>query len=90
MDALFIVLKVFGCVFLIWKAWGLWNAASAVGNASASGFLGNLATSFTVAISNPQALLFYVAVVPQVTQTTNPFALSAIIGDFIAHGNPTR
>ncbi len=82
LDALpqaFLVLKIFGCLFLLWRAFKLWNSKAATGVAAKTGFWGNLSLAFSVGVTNPQALLFYIAVVPQVAATTNPWILSAII-----------
>jgi len=75
----FIVLKIFGCLFLLWRAFKLWNSKPATGVPSKSGFWGNLSVAFSVGVTNPQAMLFYIAVVPQVAESTNPWVLSLII-----------
>lgn len=74
-----IALKVFGCGFLLWRAYKLWNTKTAVSTASKAGFKQNLSLAFSVAVTNPQALLFYIAVVPQVSGSTNPWVLNLII-----------
>jgi threonine/homoserine/homoserine lactone efflux protein len=75
----FVVLKALGCAFLLWRAFKLWTS-SAISTTAISDYFGkNFALSFTTGISNPQALLFYIAVVPQVTASTNPLALCMII-----------
>ena len=75
----FIALKVFGCAFLLWRAYRLWTREPLAASSSETQFGQNFAVAFTTAISNPQAMLFYVAIVPQVTATTDPLILSAII-----------
>lgn len=76
---IFVALKVFGCAFLLWRALKLWNSRPVADSATRAGFWANLAMAFLIAVSNPQALLFYVAVVPQVANSTNPLVLSLII-----------
>lgn len=75
----FVILKVFGCAFLVWRAIRLWSSKVTTNSNSRTGFLANFALAFSIAVSNPQALLFYVAVVPQVSQSTNIVVLSLII-----------
>jgi threonine/homoserine/homoserine lactone efflux protein len=75
----FVILEVFGCAFLLWRAFKLWNTAASATKNLRVGFLSNFTMAFTIAVSNPQALLFYVAVVPQVSQSTNILVLCAII-----------
>ncbi len=75
----FVVLKALGCTFLLWRAFKLWTSSAISTTASSDYFGKNFALSFTTGISNPQALLFYIAVVPQVTASTNPLALCLII-----------
>jgi threonine/homoserine/homoserine lactone efflux protein len=74
-----VVLKIFGCAFLLWRAFKLWQTKVNTNTVSKAGFWQNLSLAFTVAVSNPQALLFYVAVVPQVSENTSPWLLNAII-----------
>ncbi|MEY2915931.1 MAG: hypothetical protein RL454_860 [Actinomycetota bacterium] len=75
----FVFLKFFGCAFLLWRALKLWNAVTVVTSVGNAGFARSFGMAFTVAVSNPQAMLFYIAVVPQVSQSTSPVVLSAII-----------
>lgn len=75
----FVILKIFGCAFLLWRAYKLWRTSAATVSETKNGFWQSLSLAFTVGVSNPQALLFYVAVVPQVSQSTNPFVLCLII-----------
>lgn len=75
----FVFLKFFGCAFLLWRALKLWNTVTGLTAVDNSGFARNFGMAFAVAVSNPQAMLFYIAVVPQVSQSTNPVVLSAII-----------
>lgn len=77
--ATFTVLKVFGVVFLLWKAYKLWTAQNPFGSGQVKLGRQNFLLAFTTGISNPQAMLFYVAIVPQVTATTNPLFLALII-----------
>lgn len=76
---LFVILKLFGCAFLLWRAYKLWGAGNLSRQKSGTKFLANFSLAFSVGVSNPQALLFYVAVIPQVSQSTNPILLNAII-----------
>lgn len=95
---LFVILQVFGCAFLLWRAFKLWNSNISSNTKNASGFFANLTLAFSIAVSNPQALLFYIAVVPQVSQSTNPWVLSAVIlvgftfvsAIYISLANPIR
>ena len=75
----FVALKIFGAGFLLWRAYKMWNANVSSGSSTRVGFWQNFGLAFTVAISNPQALLFYFAVVPQVSHSTNVWVLNAII-----------
>ena len=75
----FVILKLFGCGFLLWRAIKLWRSSGASAQEAKPGFWNGLSMAFSIAFSNPQAMLFYIAVVPQVTQTTNPWILNAII-----------
>ena len=75
----YVVLKVFGCAFLLWRAFKLWTSKLKLSANPRSGFWPNFSFAFTAAVSNPQALLFYVAVVPQVSASTNVFILNLII-----------
>jgi threonine/homoserine/homoserine lactone efflux protein len=75
----YVVLKIFGCTFLLWRAFKLWTSKLKLSANPRSGFWQNFSFAFTAAVSNPQALLFYVAVVPQVSASTNVFILNLII-----------
>jgi len=75
----FVALKVFGAGFLLWRAYKMWNATVGSSSNTRVGFWQNYGLAFTVAISNPQALMFYFAVVPQVSHSTNVWVLNAII-----------
>lgn len=77
--AILVTLKVFGCGFLLWRAYKLWNTDATATTPAKAGFKQNLSLAFSVAVSNPQALLFYIAVVPQVSGSTNPWVLNLII-----------
>lgn len=74
-----VTLKFFGCGFLLWRAYKLWNTHAVSSTSAKDGFKQSLWLAFSVAVTNPQALLFYVAVVPQVSGTTNPLLLNLII-----------
>lgn len=77
--AILVILKVFGCGFLLWRAYKLWNTDATATTPAKAGFKQNLSLAFSVAVTNPQALLFYIAVVPQVSGSTNPWVLNLII-----------
>ena len=77
--ATFVVLKIFCVLFLVWKAFKLWTTQNSFGSGQIKLGRQNFVLAFTTGISNPQAMLFYVAIVPQVTATTNPLFLSLII-----------
>ena len=72
-------LQWFGVAFLLYKAISLWNAKGAAKRNLSNGFWPSLSLAFALAVSNPTALLFYVAVVPQVSATTNLLVLNLII-----------
>lgn len=76
---IFVLLKVFGCAFLLWRAFKLWTSKLSISANPRTGFWPNLSFAFTAAVSNPQALLFYIAVVPQVAGSTNVLILNLII-----------
>lgn len=77
--AILLILKVFGCGFLLWRAYKLWQTKASASTTAKAGFWQNLSLAFSVGVTNPQALLFYVAVVPQVSHATNVWLLNAII-----------
>ena len=72
-------LKWFGAAFLCWRAWQLWRSDGKLEVEGKAGFWTGFATAFAVGVSNPQAMLFYIAIVPQVVAQTNVWALNAII-----------
>ena len=76
---LYQVLKFAGAVFLLWRAYKSWRAVGIANSESGQNSWASFATAFTIAVSNPQAILFYVAVVPQVALETNLAILSLII-----------
>ena len=75
----FIVLKVFGVLFLLWKAVKFWHTDQTFSGGDTKSSRQNFAVAFVTAISNPQAMLFYVAIVPQVAASTNLVVLASII-----------
>ena len=75
----FIALKVFGVLFLLWKAVRFWQTDQAFSAGEPKSGRQNFAMAFLTAISNPQAMLFYVAIVPQVAASTNLLVLTSII-----------
>ena len=77
--AILVILKVFGCGFLLWRAYKLWQTKASAAATAKAGFWQNLSLAFSVGVTNPQALLFYIAVVPQVSHATNVWLLNAII-----------
>jgi threonine/homoserine/homoserine lactone efflux protein len=72
-------LKWFGAAFLVWRAVSLWRSKGSAATKSQDGFWPGLALAFAIAVSNPQAMLFYIAIVPQVAAETNVWALNLII-----------
>jgi threonine/homoserine/homoserine lactone efflux protein len=76
---IYVVLKIFGAGFLLWRAYKMWNSTVSSNSTTRPGFWKNFGLAFTVAVSNPQALLFYFAVIPQVSQSTNLWVLNSII-----------
>jgi homoserine/homoserine lactone efflux protein len=81
----FAFLKSFGVGFLLYKAVRLWLAKPAEVGKARDGFWRGLGAAFVVGASNPTALMFYIAVVPQVSAQTEPLwlAMIVIIGFFI-------
>jgi threonine/homoserine/homoserine lactone efflux protein len=75
----FQVLKFAGAAFLLWRAYKVFNSKPGSTADGKSSFISSFAFAFTIAVSNPQALLFYIAVVPQVAASTNLYILSLII-----------
>jgi threonine/homoserine/homoserine lactone efflux protein len=75
----FDLLKFAGALFLLWRAFKSWRASAISQSQSKHGFWSSFAMAFTIAVSNPQALLFYIAVVPQVALETNLVVLCLII-----------
>lgn len=62
--ALYLALKVFGGIYLLWMAWGLWRGAlgpvpEAARNPFGTGFIGGIALN----LSNPKPALFYSALI---------------------------
>lgn len=74
-----VALKWFGALFLVWRALSLWRTASAPESKALGGFWPGLAFAFAIGVSNPQAMLFYVALIPQVAGATNVWLLAGII-----------
>ena len=73
------LLKAFGVGFLVYKAVRLWFAKPAQAGQASDGFWRGLGAAFLVGASNPTALMFYIAVVPQVAAQTEPFWLALIV-----------
>lgn len=66
----FVVLKVAGALYLVWLGVGLWRRGGAdldrAPSAQPSSLAAGAGAGFVLAISNPQAILFYVALLPAV------------------------
>ena len=73
------LLKVFGVCFLLYRAVRLWFAEPAAAGTTRDGFWSGLVAAFLVGASNPTALMFYIAVVPQVAAATEPLWLALIV-----------
>lgn len=73
------VLKFAGAAFLLWRAFKSWRASVIAQSDTNQSFWSSFAMAFAIAFSNPQALLFYIAVVPQVALETNLAVLCLII-----------
>ena len=76
---IFFVLKVLGALVLFWRAYKSWNAGPAVASSTRDGFWPGLGAAFAIGASNPTALMFYMAVVPQVSRETSVFGLAGIV-----------
>jgi threonine/homoserine/homoserine lactone efflux protein len=86
-EVLFDVLRVFGVLYLVWLGIRLWrttpasSAAEATGRAAPTTRQQAFTRSATVAASNPKALLFFSAFLPQFVDATQPIAQQyAILG----------
>jgi threonine/homoserine/homoserine lactone efflux protein len=76
----FFALKVIGALVLFWRAYKSWNAGVAkAANLRSEGFWPSLSAAFAIGASNPTALMFYMAVVPQVSRETSVFGLAGIV-----------
>lgn len=76
---IFFALKVVGAAVLLWRAYKSWNAGVAGIANTRDGFWPGLGTAFVIGASNPTALMFYMAVVPQVSRETSVFGLAGIV-----------
>lgn len=76
---LMVFLQWFGAAFLLYKSISLWKAKEQSKRKLRTGFWPSFSMAFALAFSNPTALLFYIAVVPQVSAITNVLVLNAII-----------
>jgi threonine/homoserine/homoserine lactone efflux protein len=76
---IFFALKVIGAAVLLWRAYKAWNAGPTQLAKTKDGFWPGLSTSFVIGASNPTALMFYMAVVPQVSRETSVFGLAGIV-----------
>ena len=76
---IFFALKLVGAAVLLWRAYKSWNAGIAKLARTRDGFWPGLSTAFVIGATNPTALMFYMAVVPQVSRETNVFGLAAIV-----------
>lgn len=77
--SIFFALKLFGAGVLFWKAYQSWNAGAIKVRETKDGFWPSLGTAFVIGASNPTALMFYMAVVPQVSRETSVYGLAAIV-----------
>lgn len=76
----FLGLKVAGALVLFWRAYKSWNAGAAkAANFNGERFWPALGAAFVIGASNPTALMFYMAVVPQVSLETSVFGLAGIV-----------
>jgi threonine/homoserine/homoserine lactone efflux protein len=76
---IFFALKLLGAAVLIWRAYKTWTAGPARQVAVRDGFWPSLSTAFVIGATNPTALMFYMAVVPQVSRETSVLGLAAIV-----------
>lgn len=80
-SSMFLLLKAGGAIYLAWLGLRMWRSdpASAADDPGSSDgkarVTRGIGTGFVLAISNPQAILFYVAVLPAVLGTTVSLAL---------------
>ncbi len=71
------ILQVFGVLFLLFRAWVLWNKLPGTSASKVSGR--DFVTGFTIGFSNPQPFVFYLSVMPAVAAETELWALLAIV-----------
>jgi threonine/homoserine/homoserine lactone efflux protein len=76
---IFFALKLLGAAVLIWRAYKTWTAGPTRQVAVRDGFWPSLSTAFVIGATNPTALMFYMAVVPQVSRETSVLGLAAIV-----------
>ena len=71
--AVFVVIKWAGVAYLVWLAWKMWTAPAAIGEEaprSETTPLRLFAAGLAVALGNPKAMLFYLALVPAIIDIT--------------------
>jgi threonine/homoserine/homoserine lactone efflux protein len=71
-NAAFVVLKYAGCAYLMYLAWKMWTtpvvAAEVVASDIATSAWSSFAGSFTLTLSNPKVIVFFLSLMPLVVQ----------------------
>jgi threonine/homoserine/homoserine lactone efflux protein len=65
----FIVVKFAGAAYLLWLAWSFWNAGidpQKMTSSKGKGFWSSFITGYSVTMSNPKPIIFYMALLPSV------------------------
>ena len=74
-EYLFLVIKVFGALYLFWLAYQLWTASprdDALATCPAQSLVGLARQEFLLAVGNPKAILIFTAFLPQFVDPTRP------------------
>ncbi len=69
----FVVLKFAGAAYLVWKGVQLWRSSGGLGTRALDGQVTwrDLFTGYALSVSNPHAIVFYVALLPTVLEVRN-------------------
>jgi threonine/homoserine/homoserine lactone efflux protein len=87
-SAAFVVLKYAGCAYLLYLAWKMWTtpvaASEVLASADATLAWSSFAGSFTLTLSNPKVIVFFLSLMPIVVQVQDMsiaiwFSMAAIM-----------
>ena len=87
---MFSLIKWAGVAYLLWLAWNAWNSEAAIGQARGEACdkspAGCVLAGFAVTMGNPKAMLFYIALLPNLVSAERlsfeivfPFYLAVIV-----------